>query len=113
MIHVEVDHELKTWPEPFAAVWDHWKTFEVRKNDRDFVRWDAVRLREWDPETARYSGRSVTVEITYVLPAGSWATDSEHVIFAFREIGRNVSALAEDAARDALRADALIAALDT
>lgn len=89
MIDVQIDHDLKTWPEPFAEVWERRKTFEVRTNDRDFVRWDCVRLREWDPDTKQYSGRSVTVEITYVMAAGAWATDSRHCIFAFREISRN------------------------
>ena len=30
-------HYLKTWPEPFAAILDGRKMFEVRVNDRGFI----------------------------------------------------------------------------
>lgn len=60
-------HELKSWPEYFVAVADGSKTFEVRKNDRDFCVGDHLRLREWDPRTELYTGREVERRITYIF----------------------------------------------
>lgn len=63
-------HELKTWPVFFQAVVELVKTFEVRKNDRDFLTGDILILREFDPATARYTGRTVRRKVTYMLPGG-------------------------------------------
>lgn len=60
-------HELKTWPEPFEAVWSGDKLFEWRKADRNFVEGDRVRLREWDPKTSDYTGRELTADVGFVL----------------------------------------------
>lgn len=63
------EHELKTWPEFFEDVLDGSKPFEVRRNDRDYKVGDLLHLREWEPGNRRYTGRSVTVAVTYVLTA--------------------------------------------
>lgn len=59
-------HELKTWKEPFEAILSGAKTFELRKNDRDFKVGDTLRLREYDPLTDTY-GRQLEVLVTYML----------------------------------------------
>lgn len=59
-------HELKSWPFYFQAVWDGHKCFEVRKNDRNFKNGDQVILKEWNPETLSYTGRTFLFEIIYV-----------------------------------------------
>lgn len=43
-------HELKTWPEPFAAVWDGTKLYEVRRDDHGFSVEGTLVLREWVPD---------------------------------------------------------------
>jgi Domain of unknown function (DUF3850) len=60
-------HDLKSWPDYFSAVADGRKTFEVRKDDRDFIVGDYLRLREWDPQTKAYTGREVERKITYIF----------------------------------------------
>lgn len=60
-------HELKSWPEFFAPVLAGEKNFELRKNDRHYNVGDIIHLREWEPNTAKYSGREVRKLVTYVL----------------------------------------------
>lgn len=42
-------HELKSWPDSFAAIVTGRKRFEIRRHDRNFQEGDAVLLHEWDP----------------------------------------------------------------
>lgn len=69
-------HELKTWPEPFAAVWEGDKRGELRPDDREFAVGDGLILREYDPKTRRYSGRKIMCRISHamrgepLIPAG-------------------------------------------
>lgn len=60
-------HELKIWPEYYEAVVSGIKTFEIRRNDRGFKVGDTLHLREWNPETRHYTGRTVSVKVTYIL----------------------------------------------
>lgn len=58
-------HALKTLPEYFEAVRKGDKTFEIRKDDRDFRVGDYLALNEWDGE--KYTGRSQLVKVRYIL----------------------------------------------
>ncbi len=44
------EHELKCHPEYFSRVASGQKTFEIRKNDRDFQVGDIIILKEYDPD---------------------------------------------------------------
>jgi hypothetical protein len=67
-------HELKVWPEYFAALLSGEKTFEFRKDDREprFAVGDVLRLREWLPNEAAafpcgmYSGAELFRRVRYV-----------------------------------------------
>lgn len=59
-------HELKCWPEPFAAVLDGSKRHEVRVNDRAYQKGDKVTLREWDPKLDVHTGHSAYFRIGHV-----------------------------------------------
>ncbi|EAF0246019.1 DUF3850 domain-containing protein, partial [Listeria monocytogenes] len=56
-------HELKTMSEYFAAVAEGRKTFEIRKNDRDFKIDDYLLLKEFE-ET--YTGWVALVKVIYM-----------------------------------------------
>lgn len=63
-------HELKIKKEYFEAVRKGKKTFEVRKNDRDYKVGDYLALNEIeqdDVSTLVYTGNSIIVKITYIL----------------------------------------------
>ena len=58
--------EKKIWPEFFQKVLDGDKTFEVRLADFDCQPGDALILKEWDPKTKQYTGRSIEKKVGYV-----------------------------------------------
>jgi len=60
-------HELKTWTEYFRLVESGKKPFELRKNDRGFLPGHLLLLREYDPQSQTYTGRTLRRKITYVL----------------------------------------------
>ncbi len=57
-------HYLKILPDYYQAVIDDSKTFEIRKNDRNFQVGDVLILNEFKE---RYSGRWVAVKVIYIL----------------------------------------------
>lgn len=61
-------HDLKCWPEYFQAVKSGIKPFELRKDDRGYAVGDVLHLREFDPDTALYTGDEIDKTVTYVLP---------------------------------------------
>lgn len=69
-------HELKTWPEPFEAVVQGLKGYEIRKADRDFTVGDVLYLREYDPSTKTYTGRHTFRLVTYMTPGGAFGLPS-------------------------------------
>ena len=73
-------HELKIKPCYFNAVIKGHKTFEVRRNDRNFKKDDFIRLREWNGTD--YTGRECYGRITYVLAVKKYVKEG-YVIFSF------------------------------
>jgi hypothetical protein len=65
-------HELKTWPPYFEAVKQNRKTFEMRKDDRQFMEGDWLHLREWHPGDEQYTGRLLRVQVSYVMRGPSF-----------------------------------------
>lgn len=60
-------HELKVWPEYFKPLWEGTKTFEVRRNDRNFQVGDMLVLLEWDAISDEWTGSGVCKRVTYIL----------------------------------------------
>ncbi len=61
-------HELKCWPEYYDAVASGAKTFEIRKNDRDYQVGDTLILRRYNPVSKEYTGESLVRTVTYIIP---------------------------------------------
>lgn len=77
-------HELKTWPQYFEAVVEGRKTFELRKNDRNFQIGDFLLLKQYLPKTDKYSGEEVVCKITYMLTGGQFGLEEGHCILGIK-----------------------------
>lgn len=85
-------HELKTDPEPFDAVASGQKTFEVRRNDRDFQVGDTLRLCRTrytglEMQTGallEYTGQTVIRTVTHVLRGPAYGIAAGFVILSLK-----------------------------
>lgn len=59
--------EKKIWPEYFRLVKSGKKRFEVRLADFRIREGDVLILREWNPKTKKYTGRTLHRRTRYVL----------------------------------------------
>lgn len=76
-----MNHELKTLPRYFERVLTGEKTFELRKNDRDFQVGDQISLLEFNPdliqeENKGYTGRIMGFSISYIFHGGQYGLES-------------------------------------
>jgi len=83
-------HELKTWPHFYRAIIVGEKTFEIRKNDRDFKVGDTLVFKEFYPKAdaahgqpAGFSGRTCTVKIKYIT---DWEQVAGNVVMAIEKV---------------------------
>jgi hypothetical protein len=67
-------HQLKTESKYFQRVLDHTKTFELRKNDRDFQVGDYLELIEIDDQVVA-TGAVLKVRVSYILQGAPWLRD--------------------------------------
>ena len=74
-------HELKIYPKYFEAILDEKKTFEIRKNNRNFHVGDSIVLREFD--NIKYSGREIHATIKYMLDDTFIGLEEGYVAFSF------------------------------
>ncbi|MGC9310550.1 MAG: DUF3850 domain-containing protein [Candidatus Aenigmatarchaeota archaeon] len=58
--------EKKIWPEYFQKIVDGAKTYELRLADFECEPGDILVLKEWDPKTKQYTGRTLEKTVTYV-----------------------------------------------
>lgn len=92
-------HYLKTLPVYFDAVQRGDKTFEIRKNDRDFQTGDMLVLLEHQPPVAALPGvitvavpsalRELTARVSYVFhdTFGGYGLERGYVILGLADVG--------------------------
>lgn len=78
--------EKKVWPEYFQQIIDGKKTFELRLNDFDISEGDILVLNEWDPNTKKYTGRTLEKKVGYV---GKWKIDDLTKFWPREDIEKN------------------------
>ncbi|SOD42430.1 DUF3850 domain-containing protein [Nitrosovibrio sp. Nv4] len=75
-------HDLKSIPDHFQPSTEGRKTFEIRKDDRNFQVGDTVTLHEYCYDY--YTGRQVSGRISYI---DRFAQQEGYVVFALEWIG--------------------------
>lgn len=66
-----MNHVLKIWPAYFKDVRSGKKTWELRRDDRQFSEGDTLVLMEWDPVPKEYTGEVERRRVTYVARGGA------------------------------------------
>lgn len=79
-------HYLKCWPPFFDAVVSGAKRFEFRENDRDYQVGDVLALADWDPQTAKYSGRHANVRVTYLFAGGTFGLSPKFCVMSIEAL---------------------------
>lgn len=74
-------HYIKILPQYYKAVKRGDKTFEVRKNDRNYQTHDVLHLQEW--LNGEYTGRVIVAEVTYLLNDANFCKEG-YVIMSIR-----------------------------
>ena len=78
-----VVHELKIAPEYFGPVAYGTKSFEIRKNDRDFQVDDILLLKEFD---GKYTGRETAMQVSYIT---DYEQKDGYVVLAIKVIPKS------------------------
>jgi hypothetical protein len=76
-----MQHKLKTLPKWYKDVVSGAKTFEVRRNDRNFQVGDTLLLQEWSQESG-YTGKSVERDVFYILDETEYLKEG-YVVLGF------------------------------
>ena len=82
-------HQLKSWPDAFQAVWEGYKTFEWRYDDRRYKLGDILEMSEWLPDNQAFTGRYIRAEVTYLL-RGRFGVPDGFVVMSIKVLQREV-----------------------
>lgn len=90
-------HELKTDALVFQAVKNGYKTFEIRKNDREYQTGDLLLLNETlytgaemaEGKSLYYTGQKCLVKVTHVLHGPVYGLQDGWCIMSFKILDRN------------------------
>lgn len=79
-------HDLKISKEYYQDVLLGIKTFELRKNDRDYKVGHVLLLNEYDIIELEYTGRKLKRVISYILKGGNYGLDENFVIMGIKRL---------------------------
>lgn len=74
--------ELKVLPIYFKELITGNKTFEIRKNDRDYK--VGLKLILFEFENNTFTGRSIEKTVTYVLKGGEYGLHKDYVVLGIK-----------------------------
>ena len=82
-----MEHKLKCWPAVFKSMVNGEKTFEYRKNDRDYKLGDTLLLQEYNTDINEYSGKELSVKVTYIIYGGQFGIPEGYCIMGVQDYG--------------------------
>lgn len=80
-----VEHTLKTLPESYDAIYEGLKTWDFRKNDRNYQVGDTLRLLRWSPVSKLYTGEEMCRQVTWMLDGGRFGVPEGYCIMSLSE----------------------------
>jgi len=89
MLKVRPCHKVKVWPPFFEAVLSGDKTFEVRKDDRNYQVGDSHALFKWSPDTNTYTGLFSNFRIVYKLDGGQFGIEKGYCCLGIAPISKS------------------------
>jgi ParB family chromosome partitioning protein len=81
-----VDHHLKTDEKVFILVSNGLKTFEFRKNDRNFDKGDTLILQKWDFKNNEFYGPRIVFYVPFVLYGGEYGVPEGYCIMSLKRV---------------------------
>lgn len=83
---MSTQHALKILPPFYRAVRDGSKTFEIRKNDRNFAPNDTILLREFSKQHGVFTGREVKARIGFVYSGSAFGLEKGFCVFSLLDV---------------------------
>ena len=80
-------HLLKCDAVPFEALWSGAKTFEWRKNDREFAKGDLLTLEEM--ENGERTGRRIVASVTWILRGPDYGVPPGYCVMSLGAMRRS------------------------
>jgi len=77
-------HTLKTFDEFMMDIATGKKPFEVRFNDRGFLKGHTLLLEGWDNKVKEYTGNVIEAEVTYILYGGQFGIDKGFCVMGIK-----------------------------
>ena len=78
-------HTLKTDHSSWRAIYEGRKSFEYRKNDRNYKVGDSLLLMDYYPETES-TGNEIHADVTYILYGGRYGIPEDYCIMQLKII---------------------------
>ena len=79
-------HTIKCWPQFFGPVADGSKTFEIRKNDRDYRVGDTLVIQEWCPKKRDFTSHECRAVISYLT---EWQQHKGNVVLGIKLLAQD------------------------
>lgn len=79
-------HQIKIAPCYFREVAEGIKTFEIRKNDRNYQQGDKLILQEYNGVLKKYTGREIVCDVPYIYIGGGLGLDKDYCILSITNV---------------------------